>query len=153
MKHLLIVYHSKTGNTGRLADAARAGATCEDVSEVEVRFLTAAAAGPKDLLWAHGLLLGTPENLGYMSGAMKDFLDRTFYEVEGKLQPLPCGIFISAGNDGSNALTALRRIMKGYPFEEVQDALIVRGRITDAHLEQARELGMALAMGLEAGIF
>jgi len=153
VKHLLIVYHTKTGNTGRLADAALAGATCGDVAEVEVRCLTAAGAGPKDLLWADGLLLGTPENLGYMSGAMKDFLDRTFYEVEGKLQPLPCGIFISAGNDGSNALTALRRIMKGYPFEEVQDALIVRGRITGAHLEKARELGMALAMGLEAGIF
>lgn len=153
MKHLLIVYHSKTGNTRRLADAAHAGATGEDVGEVEVRYLTARQAGPRDLLWAHGLLLGTPENLGYMSGAMKDFLDRTFYEVEGKLQPLPCGIFISAGNDGTGALTALRRIMKGYPFEEVQEPVIARGLVTGEHLDRCRELGMALAVGLEAGIY
>ncbi len=153
MKHLLIVYHTKTGNTGRLADAAHAGATCEDVTGVSVRFLSAAQAGPADLLWAHGLLLGTPENLGYMSGAMKDFLDRTFYEVEGKLQPLPCGIFIAAGNDGSGALRALRRIINGYPFEEVQEPVVARGRIVDDHLRQCRELGMALAAGLEAGIY
>jgi len=153
LKHLLIVYHSKTGNTEQLAQAVLRGAQHPDIEAVEARCLRAAAAGPDDLLWADGLLLGTPENFGYMSGALKDFLDRTFYEVEGKLQPLPCGIFISAGNDGSNALTALRRIMKGYPFEEVQDAVVARGRVTDAHLEQARELGMALAAGLEAGIF
>jgi multimeric flavodoxin WrbA len=153
VKHLLIVYHSKTGNTGRLADAVLAGATSAEVGDVSVRFLTAREAGPRDLLWAHGLLLGTPENLGYLSGAMKDFLDRTFYEVEGKLQPLPCGIFISAGNDGSGALRALRRIITGYPFEEVQEPVIARGAVTDAHLQRCRELGMALAVGLEAGIY
>ena len=153
MKHLLIVHHTKTGNTGRLARAAFEGATSEEAGAVDVRFLTAANAGPKDLLWAHGLLLGTPENLGYMSGAMKDFLDRTFYEVEGKLQPLPCAIFISAGNDGTGALGALRRIINGYPFEEVQEPVIARGAVTEEHLERCRELGMALAVGLEAGIY
>ena len=153
MKHLLIVYHTKTGNTGRLARAALDGASCHEVGEVAVRCLTARQAGPRDLLWANGLLIGTPEYLGYMSGAMKDFLDRTFYEVEGKLQPLPCAIFISAGNDGSGALRALRRIINGYPFAEVQDPLIARGPVTCEHLERCRELGMALAVGLEAGIY
>ena len=75
------------------------------------------------------------------------------YEVEGRLQPLPCGIFISAGNDGSGALTALRRIMNGYPFREVQEPVIARGAVTDAHLQRCEELGMALAVGLEAGIY
>lgn len=153
MKHLLIVYHTKTGNTGRLADAAYRGAAGAEDTDVTVRFLTARQAGPKDLLWADGLLLGTPENLGYMSGAMKDFLDRTFYEVEGKLQPLPCAIFISAGNDGSGALSAIRRIMKGYPFEEVQEPLVAQGPIQPEHLERCEELGMALAVGLDAGIY
>lgn len=153
MKHLLIVYHTKTGNTGRLAAAARRGASAAELTGVALRYLRAADAGPRDLLWADGLLLGTPEYLGYMSGAMKDFLDRTFYEVEGKLQPLPCAIFISAGNDGSGALTALRRIMKGYPFREVQEPLIVRGRVTAADEERCETLGMALAAGLEAGIY
>lgn len=153
MKHLLIVYHTKTGNTGRLARAAFAGATSEDAGGVEVRFVTARQAGPRDLLWAHGLLIGTPEYLGYMSGAMKDFIDRTFYEVEGKLQPLPCGIFISAGNDGSGALRAIRRVIGGYPFEEVQEPVVAQGPVTEEHVARCHELGMALAAGLEAGIF
>jgi len=153
MKHLLIVYHTQTGNTGRLAEAALGGATDELVSDVEVRFRRAADAGPEDLLWANGLLLGTPENFGYMSGAMKDFLDRTFYPVEGRILPLPYAIFISAGNDGSGALRAIRRIAGGYPFEEVQEPLVAQGEITDSHLERARELGLALAAGLEAGVY
>ena len=105
------------------------------------------------MLWADGVLLGTPENFGYMSGAMKDFLDRTFYEVEGKIQPLPYCVFISAGNDGSGALRAIRRIANGYPFHEVQDPIVVQGDVTKADLERCTELGMTLAAGLESGIF
>ena len=66
MKHLLIVHHSKTGNTTNLARAVHAGATDPAVAGVEVRWLTAARAGPADLYWANGLLLGTPENFGAM---------------------------------------------------------------------------------------
>jgi multimeric flavodoxin WrbA len=153
MKHLLIVYHTQTGNTLQLAEAALKGARNELVSEVEIRFLQAAQAGAEDLLWAHGLLLATPENFGYMSGAMKDFLDRTFYPVEGKILPLPYTVLISAGNDGTGALRAIRRIVGGYPFTEVQEPLIAQGEISSAHLERAEELGMTLAAGLEAGIF
>ena len=153
MKHLLIVYHTQTGNTGRLADAVRQGATSELIENVEVRFLTARDAGPEDLLWADGLLLGTPENFGYMSGGMKDFLDRTFYPVEGRIQSLPYAVFISAGNDGSGALRAIRRIANGYPFNEVQEPLIAQGEIQPAHLAAAEELGMSLAAGLDAGIY
>ena len=153
MKHLLIVYHTQTGNTGRLAESAFRGASHELLEGVEVRLLTAREAGPEDLLWADGLLLGTPENFGYMSGGLKDFLDRTFYPVEGKILSLPYAVFISAGNDGSGALRAIRRIANGYPFTEVQEPLIVRGTVGEAHLEKAEELGMTLAAGLDAGIY
>lgn len=153
MKHLLIVYHSQSGNTQRMAEAALAGATNELITETEVRLLRAADAKPEDLLWAEGLLLGTPENFGYMSGGMKDFLDRTFYQVEGQILSLPYAIFISAGNDGSGALRAIRRIANGYPFKEVQEPVIAQGEVTDAHLGSCEELGMTLAAGLEAGIF
>ena len=153
MKHLLIVYHTQSGNTGRMAGAAFEGATDDMVENVEVRLIAAKDAGPDDLLWAHGLLIGTPENFGYMSGGMKDFLDRTFYPVEGKIQALPYAIFISAGNDGSGAVRAIHRIANGYPFNEVQEPLIAKGTLTDDHLERCRELGMTLAAGLEAGIF
>lgn len=152
-RHLLIVYHTQTGNTRRLAEAALKGATNELLEAVEVRYLMAAEAGPRDLLWADGLLLGTPENFGYMSGGMKDFLDRTFYPVEGKILSLPYAIFISAGNDGSGALRAIRRIANGYPFKEVQDPLIAQGEVSEDHLTRAEELGMTLAAGIEAGIY
>lgn len=152
-KHLLIVYHTQTGNTRRLAEAVHKGATNELLEQVEVRFLIAADAGPDDLLWADGLLLGTPENFGYMSGGMKDFLDRTFYPVEGRILSLPYAVFISAGNDGTGALRAIRRIANGYPFREVQEPLLARGAVLDTHLKKAEELGMSLAAGLEAGIF
>ena len=153
MKHLLIVFHSKTGNTRQLANAVIDGASSDDVGGVEVRVLRAADAGPEDLLWADGLLLGTPENFGYLSGALKDFLDRTFYEVEGKLTPLPYAIFVSAGNDGTGAVRAMERIANGYPFLAVQAPLIARGTPTPEDLDSCRELGQAIAMGLEMGIF
>ena len=156
MKNLLIVYHSKTGNTQSLARAVHRGATSPEVKEVgavTVRLLKAADAGPDDLLWAHGLLLGTPENFGYMSGALKDFLDRTFYEVEGKLSPLPYAMFISAGNDGTGAVRAVERIANGYPFVRVQEAVICRGEIDAAAIKQCETLGSTLAAGVAMGIF
>jgi len=153
MKHLLIVHHSKTGRTARLAQAILEGVCHPEIVGVEHRFLTARQGGPEDLLWADAILLGTPENFGYMSGAMKDFFDRTFYEVEGKVRPLPCAIFICAGNDGAGALRAIRRIIGGYPMSEVQPAMVVRGEPTEGDLLACRELGMAVAAGLDAGIY
>lgn len=153
MKHLLIVYHSKTGHTAQLAEAVLAGARDPAVDDVEIRYKQAADANADDLRWAQGLLLGTPENFGYMSGMMKDFLDRTYYEVEDELQPLPYAIFISAGNDGTGAVNAIQRIANGYPFNQVHEPLIANGEVTEAHLAAARELGLTLAAGLEAGIF
>jgi len=153
MRHLLIVYHSATGRTAELARAVESGARDGAVEGVETRVLLARDAGPNDLLWAHGLLLGTPENFGYMSGALKDFFDRTFYPVEGRLQPLPYAAFVSAGNDGTGALRAIRRIVGGYPFVEVQEPVVVVGEVTDAARERCRELGLALAAGLEAGVY
>ncbi len=153
VKHFLIVYHSKTGNTQSLAEAAFLGATQLTDVEVTVRLLRAGAAGPADLRWANALLVATPENFGYMSGAMKDFFDRTFYEVEGQLSPLPYALMISAGNDGTGAQRAIERIVGGYPLQAVQAPLIAQGEITAQHLNQAEQLGMALAAGLDAGIY
>ena len=153
LKHLLIVYHSKTGNTQLLTDAVVHGAMNCEVTAVELRVLRAPEAGPEDLLWADALLLGTPENFGYLSGAVKDFLDRTFYEVEGKLAPLPYAMFVSAGNDGTGAVRAMERIANGYPLVAVQEPLIVRGAPQKKDLVKCEELGLALALGTQMGIF
>ncbi len=152
-RNLLIVYHSQSGHTETMARAVRDGASDPLVEHVELRMLRAADADPDDLLWAHGLLIGTPENFGYMSGAMKDFFDRTFYPVEGRIQSLPYAMFVSAGNDGTGAIRAIRRIANGYPLREVQEPIISRGDVTPDVLERCRELGLTLAAGLEAGIY
>ena len=153
MKHLLIVYHSQTGHTAAMAEAVGRGARSPDVAGVEVRTLRAAEAGPDDLLWADAVILGSPENFGYMSGAMKDFLDRTYYPCEGKVESLPYAIFISAGNDGTGALRSIRRIAQGYPLREVQEAVIVKGELSAPDLERCEELGTTMAAGLEIGVF
>ena len=133
--------------------AVWAGAEDDAIEDVTVRCLHALDAGPEDLRWAHGLLFGTPENFGTMSGLIKDFFDRTFYAVEGELAPLPYALFISAGNDGRGAAREIERIARGYPFTPVAEPLIVRGPPTEDALGAARELGMTLAAGLSAGIF
>lgn len=152
-RNLLIVYHSQSGHTQMMARAVLDGARDPMIETIDVRFLRAPSAGPDDLLWAHGLLLGTPENFGYMSGAMKDFFDRTFYPVEGRIQSLPYAAFISAGNDGSGAVRAIRRIANGYPLKEIQEPIIARGDVTPDIIAQCKELGLTLAAGLEAGVY
>jgi len=151
-KHLLIVYHSKTGTTRQLVDAAHQGAA-EVEANVEIRYLTANEAGPNDLLWADGLILGTPENFGYMSGALKDFFDRTFYEVEGKLSPLPYMLIVSAGNDGTGAARAIRRIAPGYPLIESAPVQLCIGEPGAEDLVRSKEMGMTMSAGLDIGMF
>ena len=110
-------------------------------------------AGLDDLLWADGLLLGTPENFGYMSGLLKDFFDRTFYPAEGKTVAKPYALFVSAGNDGSGAVRAVERIAIGYGWKAVAEPLVVKGGLDDGALQRCRDLGEAMAAALSAGIF
>ncbi|MEM7408488.1 MAG: NAD(P)H-dependent oxidoreductase [Pseudomonadota bacterium] len=153
MKNLLIVYHSQTCRTETLAHAVYRGATDVAIAGVHVRLLRAGEAGLPELLWADALILGTPENFGYMSGAMKDFLDRTYYPAQGLVEGLAYTIFISAGNDGRGAVSAIQRIARGYPLREVAEPIIVRGEPDAAALAQCTELGMTVAAGLELGLF
>lgn len=152
MKHLLLVWHSQSGHTRQLADAAAEGAR-ELADEVELRMRNALDATLDDLLWAHGLLLGTPENFGYMSGGMKDFMDRTYYPAEGKTVGLPYALFISCDNDGSGAVRAIERIATGYGWKPVAEPLISRGGLAPGALDRARELGQMMAAGLSLNLF
>lgn len=151
-KRLLIVYHSKGGSTHRMVRRIHAGATHEDL-DVDVRLVLAREAGLDDLLWCDGLILASPENFGYMSGAVKDFFERTYYPAGDKLEGLPVSLVICAGNNGTGALNSIRGIIKGYPFKEVQEPLIAVGEVTDDILDRCEELGMGMAAGVEAGIF
>mgnify|MGYP001260561046 CR=1 FL=1 len=150
-KRLLIVFHTQSGNTGRLAQAVLSGAA--SVPETEAICLRAFDAGTSDLLAADGLLIGTPENFGYMSGAIKDFFDRTYYPVEGLMQATPYAVFVSAGNDGTGAVREIDRIAKGYGWRSVAEPVISRKSVSEADIVACRELGEAMATGLALGIF
>lgn len=150
-KRLLIVYHSQTGHTGALARAALAGA--RTLAGVDAELCWALDTGPRAVLDCDALLLATPENFGTMSGGLKDFFDRIYYPCEGKNRGLPYALLISAGNDGRGAEREIRRIATGLGWRPAQEALIVRGEVQKDDLERARELGEALATGLELGIF
>ena len=117
----------------RLAESVATGARREP--EVETRMLRAFDAGAEDLLSCRGVLIGTPENFGYMSGAIKDFFDRTYDQVREHQLNLPYALFVSAGNDGSGAVREVDRIVKGYPMR--------RGRRNSDRQRRARRSGPA----------
>jgi multimeric flavodoxin WrbA len=152
-KHLLIVYHSQSGTTSQMAEAVIRGARSPDIANVEVRTRAALEATANDLLWCDAFILGTPENFGYMSGAMKYFLDRSFYECVDRIDGRPYALFVRAGNDGTGAITSMRRILKGLAVKEVQDPVLIAGDFEEARLHECEELGMTMAAGLEAGVF
>jgi multimeric flavodoxin WrbA len=152
-KHLLIVYHTQSGTTSRMAEAVIAGARSDELVDVEVRVKSALDADADDLLWADGFILGTPENFGYMSGAMKYFLDRSYYACENRISGKPYALFVRAGNDGSGAISSMRRILSGLAVREVQEAVLIAGEFDEARLKDCEELGLTLAAGLEAGVF
>lgn len=152
-KQLLVVAHAPSANTQALVDAVLRGACHPDLSAVIVRHVPPLAATPEDVLAADAIILGTTENLGYMSGALKDFFDRVYYRVLEEKQGLPCALYIRAGHDGTGTRRAVQSIVTGLRWSWVQEPLVLRGDWQDGFLTQAEELGMAMAAGLDAGIF
>ena len=149
-RKLLIVYHSQSGTSAQLALAAQRGASHEEA--IETRRLRAWDAGTADLLWADALLLVAAENSGSLAGSMKDFLDRTFYPAQDRVN-LPCAVLVSAGNDGRGARSQFERILGGLSVKLVAEPLILRGELNHAAIARGEELGQTLAAGLDLGIF
>ena len=153
MKRLLIVAHSPSINTRVLSEAVQRGAEHEDIESVTCIVKTPFDAGPTDILDCDGIVLGTTENLGTMSGALKDFFDRSYYGVLEEKQGLPCALYIRAGHDGTGTRRAVESIVTGLRWRWVQDPLSFRGEWQEAFISQAEELGMTLAAGLDNGLF
>lgn len=163
MKTLLIVYHSMTGGTLQMAQAARAGAATE--AAVVARLLHASEAGPGDLLAADGYIFATPENLAAISGLMKDFFDRSYYQVLEQINGRPYATMICAGSDGQNAARQIERIATGWRLKPIAPPLIIcthaqtkeeilnPKHIDSAEIELCTNLGAAMASGLAMGIF
>ena len=163
MKTLLIVHHSMTGGTAQLAQAVLRGAATE--AGVTSRLLKASETGPSDVLAADGYVFATPENLAAIAGLMKDFFDRCYYPVLGRIEGRPYATLICAGSDGQNAARQVARIATGWRLQAIAAPLIVITQaqtperilapkhIGAAALQQAEELGAALAAGLALGVF
>lgn len=153
LKQLLIVAHAPSPNTRKLAAAALRGARHPDIEQVETRWVPPLEAQPQDVLQADAIILGTTENLGYMSGALKDFFDRCYYPVLEEKQGLPCALYIRAGMDGTGTRRAVESIITGLRWNWVQAPLTLRGEWQDAFEQQVEELGMYMAAGLDNAVF
>ena len=152
-RRLLIVAHAPSPNTRRLLDAVVEGARSDENQNVEVVALSPFDAGPEDVLAAGAIILGTTENLGYMSGALKDFFDRSYYPCLEKTQGLPYCLYVRAGQDGTGTRRGVEAIVTGLRWWAAQEALICRGEWQEAFVDQCRELGAAMAAGLDVEIF
>jgi multimeric flavodoxin WrbA len=152
MKKLLIVAHAPSPNTLRLRQAVEEGARHEYIESVDVNVLAPLDAGPEDVLACDAIILGTTENLGYMSGALKDFFDRSYYPCLEKTQGLPFAYYIRAGHDGTGTNRAIESITTGLRWKLIQEPLICRGEYRDEFEDQCRELGMYVAASLDAGL-
>ena len=162
-RSLLIIYHTLTGGTLQMAQAAQQGAACE--AQVQTRLLRAQEACAQDVLAAAGYVFATPENLASMAGMMKDFFDRSYYDVIDRVAGRPYASLICAGSDGTGAARQLERIATGWRLKAVAEPLIVcthaqtaeailaPKQIASGDLQRCRALGEALASGLALGIF
>jgi multimeric flavodoxin WrbA len=152
-KRLLIVAHAPSPNTRRMVEAVLAGARTSEIEVVEAVHIAPLDARPEDVLAAQAVILGTTENLGYMSGALKDFFDRSYYPCMDKTDAMPCALYIRAGQDGTGTRRAVESILGGIRWKPVREPLLCRGEWREDWLVECEELGMFMAAGLEAGVF
>ena len=136
-----------------MAENVARGAAC--IEGVTVVLKRAPEANLRDLLECDGLAIGSPEYFGYMSGMVKDFFDRTYNEARGRKEVFkkPYVLFVSAGNDGTGALSNMERICKGYQFKKIYEPVVARGEIERNIIIKCEELGKTIAAGCREGIY
>ena len=150
---LLVVFHSRSGGTAAMTDAVVAGANDDAIDGVEVRVQRAFDTTVDDVRACNGIVLGTPENFGYMAGAIKDFFERVYYPLLDETPGLPYALFVKASTDGDGAVRSVERIVAGLRWKLVVPPVVVVGDLGPDDLEHCYELGATVAAGLEAGMF
>lgn len=151
-KKLLLVAHAPSSNTEKMVKAIIQGATHIDIENVSFEYLTPLNVQPQNIQSADAIILFTTENLGYMSGLLKDMFDRCYYTCLEKTQGLPVAVVIRAGHDGTGTQRALETILTGLRWRWIQDPLICKGDWQENFIEQCEELGLVAAASLDAGI-
>ena len=148
MTRLLIVHHTPSPATAELLDSVVSGAQDPEIDGVEVVCRAALAATASDLLAADGIVLGTPANIGYMSGALKHFFDTVYYPCLEATVGLPYGVYVHGNDDTAGALTAIGRITGALRWKQVAAPLSLIGAPGPADLEACRELAATVAVTL-----
>jgi len=151
MPHLVVVSHSKTGGTKQMLEGVLAGAHDPSIDGVEVSQVDALNATPADIRSGDAIILGTPENFGYMSGALKHFFDSVFHELEHTTRGKPFALFVKAGNDGHGAIRAIEPLTNGLGWRQVMPPVLCVGDVEQQDLDACYELGAAIAAGLAYG--
>lgn len=151
-KNLLIIAHTPSENTQKMADAVIKGATNLEITDVEVVCKAPLDTQADDIISAQAVIIGTTENLGYMAGLVKDVFDRCYYPCLEKTQGLPFAFYIRAGHDGTGTQRAIKSITTGLRWRLIQEPLVCRGEFQDEFLSQCENLGLSVAASLEAGI-
>jgi len=151
-KNLLIVAHDPSPNTQQLVAATLRGARHEDIAGVAVKHIPPLQAVADDVLRADAIILGTTENFGYMSGALKDFFDRIYYPCLEHTEAMPFATYIRAGLDGTGTKIAIGKITSGLKWRAVQEPMILQGEYRGEFETRCEELGMLMAASLESGI-
>ncbi|CAL9318670.1 flavodoxin family protein [Streptomyces sp. R02] len=145
MPTLLIVHHTPSPNCQAMFEAVVSGATAPEIEGVKVVRRAALAATAADVLDAEGFLLGTPANLGYMSGALKHFFDQVYYPCLDATKGRPFGYYVHGGNDVTGAVRGIESVTTGLGWRAAAEAVTVTGEPDKAALERCWELGATLA--------
>jgi len=153
VKKLVIVANMPSENTRLLAEAVTRGANHPDLSDVSVDCLSPLEADKDTVLGADGIIIGTTENFGYMSGLIKDFFERIYYPCLEIKQGLPYALYIKAGLDGTGTQIGINKIISGLRWREVHEIVLLKGDFEDSFITQCEDLGAHMAAGLDAGIF
>ncbi len=148
MPTLLVVHHTTSPSLQALFDAAHAGATDPQIEGVEVVVRAALQAGAADVLAADGYLLGTPANLGYMSGALKHFFDTVYYPCLESTRRRPYGLYVHGNNDTTGAIRSVATVTTGLEWRLAHEPVSVVGEPARGDLDACWELGATLAAGL-----
>ncbi|HEY0449897.1 flavodoxin family protein [Actinophytocola sp.] len=148
MATLLIVHHTPSPNVQAMFEAVVAGATTDEIEGVDVVRRPALAATPSDALEADGYILGTPANLGMMSGALKVFFDLAYYPCLDATRGRPFGLYVHGNNDTTGAIRGIESIVTGLAWERVTPNVTVTGEPTKDDLRRCWELGATVAATL-----
>jgi multimeric flavodoxin WrbA len=145
MPTLLIVHHTPSPNLQAMFEAAADGARTDEIEGVDVLVRPALTASEVDVLAADGYLLGTPANLGYISGALKHFFDGIYYPCLEATKRRPYGLYVHGGSDTGGAVRAVESITTGLGWRKVRPAVSVTGTPGQPDLAACWELGALLA--------